>query len=122
MGGRAQPIERYIPPSPPTAEDDIFGEAVSKGENFGKYHRTQVQCTPAGNSLFYSIKIIISYFCKTKLNQLNYTKKRILVHKFYPIFVVLILKNQHLFNVIQYLVYDNKMILWHVLKLDLVKP
>ncbi len=67
-------------------------------------------------------KIIISYFCKTKLNQLNYTKKRILVHKFYPTFAVLILKNQHLFNVIQYLVYDNKMILWHVLKLDLVKP
>ncbi|CAF0824494.1 unnamed protein product [Adineta steineri] len=49
-GGRAngQPMERYIPPPAPTSEDDIFGEAVAKGENFGKYHRTQVQCTPEG--------------------------------------------------------------------------
>ncbi|CAF1143633.1 unnamed protein product [Rotaria sp. Silwood1] len=47
-GGRggAQPVERYIPPPPPTTEADIFGEAVSKGENFGKYHRTQVRCSP----------------------------------------------------------------------------
>jgi len=51
VGGRdsAQLNERYILPAPPTTEDDIFGEAVPKGENFGKYHRTQVQCTPAGN-------------------------------------------------------------------------
>ncbi|CAF3249172.1 unnamed protein product [Rotaria sp. Silwood2] len=47
-GGRAgaQPVERYVPPPPPTTEADIFGEAVSKGENFGKYHRTQVRCSP----------------------------------------------------------------------------
>ncbi|CAF3473094.1 unnamed protein product [Rotaria sp. Silwood1] len=47
-GGRAgaQPSERYIPPPPPTTEDAIFGEAVTKGENFGKYHQTHVQCTP----------------------------------------------------------------------------
>ncbi|CAF0736419.1 unnamed protein product [Adineta steineri] len=46
--GRAngQPMERYIPPPAPLSEDDIFGEAVSKDENFGKYHRTQIQCTP----------------------------------------------------------------------------
>lgn len=37
-----------MPPPPPTSEADIFGEAVSKGENFGKYHRTQVRCTPEG--------------------------------------------------------------------------
>jgi hypothetical protein len=48
--GGAQPVERYVPPPPPTSEADIFGEAVSKGENFGKYHRTQVRCTPEGNS------------------------------------------------------------------------
>lgn len=47
--GNAQPTERFIPPPPPTTEADIFGEAVSKGENFGKYHRTQVRCTPEGN-------------------------------------------------------------------------
>ncbi|CAF0804283.1 unnamed protein product [Adineta steineri] len=47
-GGRAtsQPTERYIPPPAPLSEDDIFGEAIAKGENFGKYHRTQIQCTP----------------------------------------------------------------------------
>jgi hypothetical protein len=54
-------MERYVPPPAPTTEEDIFGEAVSRGENFGKYHRTKVQCTPPGNSLFYSIKIIILY-------------------------------------------------------------
>ncbi len=50
-GGRAstQPTENYIPPLPPTSEDDIFGEAVPKGENFGKYHQTPVQCIPSGN-------------------------------------------------------------------------
>jgi len=50
-GGRGgtQTVERYVPPPPPTTEADIFGEAVSKGENFGKYHRTQVRCTPEGN-------------------------------------------------------------------------
>ncbi|CAF0910812.1 unnamed protein product [Adineta ricciae] len=46
--GGAQPVERYIPPPAPTTEADIFGEAVSKGENFGKYHRTQARCTPEG--------------------------------------------------------------------------
>ncbi|CAF1049070.1 unnamed protein product [Rotaria sordida] len=47
-GGRtgAPVVERYVPPPPPTSEADIFGEAVSKGENFGKYHRTQVRCSP----------------------------------------------------------------------------
>ncbi|CAF2903123.1 unnamed protein product [Rotaria sp. Silwood2] len=47
-GGRAggQPSERYVPPPPPTSEDGIFGEAVTKGENFGKYHQTHVQCSP----------------------------------------------------------------------------
>lgn len=44
--GNIQPVERYIPPPPPTSETDIFGEAVAKGENFGKYHRAQVRCTP----------------------------------------------------------------------------
>jgi hypothetical protein len=49
-GGRAgaQPVERYVPPPPPTSEADIFGEAVTRGENFGKYHRTQARCTPEG--------------------------------------------------------------------------
>ncbi|CAF3351153.1 unnamed protein product [Rotaria socialis] len=42
------PVERYVPPPAPTSEADIFGEAVSKGENFGKYNRTQVRCTPEG--------------------------------------------------------------------------
>lgn len=46
--GNIQPVERYIPPPPPTSETDIFGEAVAKGENFGKYHRAQVRCTPEG--------------------------------------------------------------------------
>lgn len=46
--GGPQQADRYIPPPPPTSEADIFGEAVSKGENFGKYHRTQVRCTPEG--------------------------------------------------------------------------
>ncbi len=60
-GGRggAQTVERYVPPPPPTTEADIFGEAVSKGENFGKYHRTQVRCTPEGNKIvcFYPLSI-----------------------------------------------------------------
>ncbi|CAF0758915.1 unnamed protein product [Adineta steineri] len=58
--GRAngQPTERYIPPPAPTSEDDIFGEAVSKGENFGKYHRTQIQCTPEGSTNENIIQII----------------------------------------------------------------
>ncbi|CAF4384193.1 unnamed protein product, partial [Rotaria magnacalcarata] len=30
--------ERFIPPPAPTTEDGIFGEAVTRGENFGKYH------------------------------------------------------------------------------------
>ena len=52
-GGRggAQPVERYVPPPPPTSEADIFGEAVTKGENFGKYHRTQARCTPEGKEI-----------------------------------------------------------------------
>ncbi|CAF0909513.1 unnamed protein product [Rotaria sordida] len=48
-GGRTgnQPNERYVPPPPPTTEDGIFGEAVTRGENFGKYHQTHVKCTPS---------------------------------------------------------------------------
>ncbi|CAF2080375.1 unnamed protein product [Rotaria magnacalcarata] len=38
--------ERFIPPPAPTTEDGIFGEAVTRGENFGKYHVAHVQCTP----------------------------------------------------------------------------
>ncbi|CAF1568035.1 unnamed protein product [Adineta ricciae] len=47
-GGRtsAHPTERYIPPAPPTSEDDIFGEATERGANFAKYHEAHVQCTP----------------------------------------------------------------------------
>jgi hypothetical protein len=58
-------MERYVPPPPPTSEADIFGEAVSKGENFGKYHRTQVRCTPEGNKkllFFFSILLFILSF------------------------------------------------------------
>ncbi|CAF1058937.1 unnamed protein product [Adineta steineri] len=44
----APTVERYVPPPPPTSEADIFGEAATKGENFGKYHRTQARCTPEG--------------------------------------------------------------------------
>ncbi|CAF3671404.1 unnamed protein product [Rotaria sordida] len=32
----AQPVKRYVPPPLPTSEADIFGKAVSKGENFDK--------------------------------------------------------------------------------------
>ncbi|CAF3408095.1 unnamed protein product, partial [Rotaria sp. Silwood2] len=44
-GGRAcgQLSERYVPPLPPTIEDGILGEAVTKDANFGKYHQTHVQ-------------------------------------------------------------------------------
>ncbi|CAF5183119.1 unnamed protein product, partial [Rotaria magnacalcarata] len=44
----AHPTERFIPPPAPTTEDGIFGEAVTRGENFGKYHVAHVQCTPPG--------------------------------------------------------------------------
>jgi hypothetical protein len=59
-GGRAgaEPMERYVPPPPPTSEADIFGEAVTKGENFGKYHRTQARCTPEGKEICFSISSI----------------------------------------------------------------
>ncbi|CAF2478367.1 unnamed protein product [Rotaria sp. Silwood2] len=44
-GGRAcgQLSKRYVPPLPPTIEDGILGEAVTKDANFGKYHQTHVQ-------------------------------------------------------------------------------
>ncbi|CAF3989674.1 unnamed protein product [Rotaria sordida] len=42
----AQPTERYVPLPPSTIEDGIFGEAVTRVENFGKYHQTHVKCTP----------------------------------------------------------------------------
>ncbi|CAF3633797.1 unnamed protein product [Rotaria socialis] len=42
------PTERFIPPPAPTTENGIFGEAVTRGENFGKYHTAHVQCTPPG--------------------------------------------------------------------------
>ncbi|CAF2956299.1 unnamed protein product [Rotaria sp. Silwood2] len=47
-GGRtdAQPTERCVSPPPSTTEHGIFGEAVTKDEHFGKYHQTQVRCTP----------------------------------------------------------------------------
>jgi hypothetical protein len=59
-GGRAgaEPVERYVPPPPPTSEADIFGEAVTKGENFGKYHRTQARCTPEGKEIYFSVSSI----------------------------------------------------------------
>ena len=44
--GDGTTTQRYIPPAAPKDEAGIFGEAVSKGENFGKYHKTPVQCTP----------------------------------------------------------------------------
>ncbi|CAF2104220.1 unnamed protein product [Rotaria magnacalcarata] len=40
------PTERFIPLPAPTTEDGIFGEAATRGENFGKYHVAHVQCTP----------------------------------------------------------------------------
>ncbi|UJR36051.1 hypothetical protein I4U23_028788 [Adineta vaga] len=42
----AHPTERYIPPPPPTSENDIFGEATERGKNIAKYHQVHVQCTP----------------------------------------------------------------------------
>ncbi|CAF1027635.1 unnamed protein product [Rotaria sordida] len=52
----AQPTERYVPPPPPTIEDGIFGGAVTKGENFGKYPQVHVHCTP-----LYKVKPIELY-------------------------------------------------------------
>jgi hypothetical protein len=58
-------VERYVPPPPPTSEADIFGEAVSKGENFGKYHRTQVRCTPEGkNKTKFSFFYLFNYYLR----------------------------------------------------------
>ncbi|CAF3963427.1 unnamed protein product, partial [Rotaria sp. Silwood1] len=41
----AQFVKQYIPP---TTEDNIFGDVVEKGENFGKYDLIQVRCIPEG--------------------------------------------------------------------------
>lgn len=125
-GGSGGPrVERYIPPPIPTSEDDIFGEVVAKGENFDKYHRATVKCTPEGKS--FSV-IAFSFhkneklrFSKAKFSQSNSMKKQILQHKFSRISVVLISKSQHLFNDIQFLVFNNKTILLHVHRLVLAK-
>ncbi|CAF4524780.1 unnamed protein product [Rotaria socialis] len=42
------PTERFIPSPAPTTEDGIFGEAVTRGENFGDYDVVHVQCTSPG--------------------------------------------------------------------------
>ncbi|CAF3808157.1 unnamed protein product [Rotaria sp. Silwood1] len=41
-----QPTEHYVSSASPTTENNIFGETVTKGQNFEKYHQTQVLCTP----------------------------------------------------------------------------
>lgn len=119
--GPAQQVERDIPPPPPTTVEDFFADALANGENFDRYHRAQVKCTPEGTDDQLPPSSFRHSLLQVEFGRSNGTNKRICPRKFDGIFTGRNTNDRLRFNATRSRVFSTRMMSWFVVKQVLKK-